>query len=598
MKRKILHKMNNLKLREKVLICFLLCVLIPMITTNGIIIWSAKRSMDKEQEQRLENIVDRLKFEIYSQVNEQLSIADYLNRNVSLQEFLQREYQSPADYYEAYVGLMENQVIQYYYTAQSAYSIVICTGNETITNGTYFVKRKDTENSSWYRAFQKSGRNIYLYSYYEDGTESGGYIGKGRRIVLLQELSHCIEGDIIMLELEYQSMLDSMAMICDEADGYICLGNRILWSTKEKNVSGKDFLNISEYEEKGCSVQKTIELYGQDLTICLTEERLTVTNLLRQNKEIILLLYLVNLILPSLFIYVLYRSLHDRIGLTQEYLERMEKGFYEVISCEKGEDEIGGMIHSYNLMAMRIKELVEVVFKNKEREHELEIAKREAELKALQSQLNPHFIFNALESIRMHSILKKESETARILESFAVLMRKNIEWNRDIIAIEDECDNVRRYLEIQKYRFGDRLDFYLHVQEECKKRFIPKFVIITFVENACVHGIEKSVEGGSITVVVSEDENDLYFEIMDEGSGMEPEELRHLRDLVKHADISYIQGAEKSIGIVNTVVRMHQYYGDQVQIDINSTAREGTEICIQLPKNYREEDFEKAGGHI
>lgn len=596
MKHKILHNMNNLKLRKKVLICFLLCVLIPMITTNGIILWSAKRSMDKEQMQRLENIAVRLEFEFQSYINAQLSIADYLNRNVNLQDFLNTEYESPADYYEAYVDLMENQVIQYYYTAQSAHSIVICTGNDSITNGTYFIKKQDVENSSWYRAYRGSGRNIYLYSYYEDGQESGGYIEKGRRIVLLSDLSYCGEDDMIMLELGYQSILENMEMICDQVDGYLCIGNRILWSTVEKNGINKEFQDISEYQEKGCSLTRTLELYGQDVQLRLTAEQSAIPNLLKQNKEIILLLYMMNLILPSFFVYILYRSLHDRIELTQEYLERIEKGIYEVIPCEEGKDEIGSMIQSYNLMALRTKDLVEVVFKNKEREQALEIAKKEAELKALQSQLNPHFIFNALESIRMHSILKQETETARILESFAVLMRKNIQWNRDIITIEDECDNVRRYLEIQKYRFGDRMDFYLHVQEECKKRFIPKFVIITFVENACVHGIEKSVEGGSITVMVSEDETDLYFEIMDEGSGMEPEELEYLNNLVKQADINYIQGAEKSIGIVNTVVRLHQYYADQVQIDINSTAQEGTEICIRLPKNYEEDDFGKAGG--
>ena len=121
----------------------------------------------------------------------------------------------------------------------------------------------------------------------------------------------------------------------------------------------------------------------------------------------------------------------------------------------------------------------------------------------MQSQLNPHFIFNALESIRMHSILKQETETAKILESFAVLMRKNIQWNQDFVSIEEECDNVRRYLEIQKYRFGERMEFFLYIQPECQKRMIPKFTIITFVENACVHGIEKSVEGGSITVAAA-----------------------------------------------------------------------------------------------
>lgn len=596
MERKLFAKLDDIKFGGKFLILFFVCVVIPMITTNGYIIWSMKAGMDKEQIQRVDSMAQRLEFELTGEIYKQISIADYLDRNVNLQEFLETEYEDASAYYEAYVELMENQVIQYYYTAQSTYSIVICTDNETITNGTYFVHRKSVENSSWYRDFVNSGRNIFLYSYFEDGKESAGYIERGRRIVLIQKLPHCGNDNLIMLEMDYDSLVESMEMVCEGVDGYLCTEDKILLSTRDKNSKYKEFWSLSELLDKGCSLERSMELYGQRIDIFLTAEHLGVFSIIKRQTTSILLLYLANLILPSLFVYILYRSLHDRIELTQEYLGRMEKGVYEVIPFEKGKDEISGMIHRYNLMALRIKELVEVVFKNKEREQGLEIAKREAELKALQSQLNPHFIFNALESIRMHSILKQETETARILESFAILMRKNIQWNKDFVTIEDECDNVRRYLEIQKYRFGDRLEFYLHVQEECKQRLIPKFVIITFVENACVHGIEKSVKGGSVTVVVSEDENDLYFEIMDEGSGMEQEELSYLSNLVEQADIEYIQKAEKSIGIVNTVVRMHQYYGEQVQIDINSTAQEGTEVCIRFPKNYGEDDFEKAGG--
>lgn len=189
----------------------------------------------------------------------------------------------------------------------------------------------------------------------------------------------------------------------------------------------------------------------------------------------------------------------------------------------------------------------------------------------------------------MHSILKKETETARILEDFAILMRKNIQWSRDFVTVAEECDNVSRYLEIQKYRFGERLEFSVSVQKECRDRMILKFIIITFVENACVHGIEESLEGGSITVLVSEDDKKLYLEIMDGGNGMPVEELEELKKRVESADISDIQNAKKSIGILNAVVRMKQHYGSEVQIEINSTIGEGTEVCICLPKEEPEE---------
>lgn len=575
--------MNNIRLKQKMILIFIVCVLVPLFITNSFILWSMKTGMDREQEQKIENIADRLEYGIRDSINKQISIADYLNRSVKLNNFLEREYQDEAAYYDAYFRLMEDDVIHYYYTVQSAHNIVICTDNPTVMNGNYFLRKSDVEGSRWYRAFQESGRQLLLYSYYEDGQESAGYIEKGRHIVIIRRLNYSGENNIIMLDLDYSSMLEQILMECDDIDGYISNADKIIFSTQDTIGYKNNFLPLSEYVEKEYAYGRTLELYGETLDIRLTTDHYSIWQALKSQGLQMLLLYVANLLIPTLVVYIIYRSLHDRVAITQEYLDKVQQGVYEVIPCEQGSDEIGSMLRSYNLMVLTIKELIEVVFKNKERAQSLELSKKQAELNAMQSQLNPHFIFNALESIRMHSIIKQETETARILESFAVLMRKNIQWNSDLVTIEEECDNVRRYLDIQKYRFGSRLEFNLYVQEECRECKIPKFIIITFVENACVHGIENSVEGGSITVMVSGDETYLYIEIMDSGSGMTEEELDALRKRMEEADISYLQNTKKSIGIVNTVLRMRQYYDGNVQVDINSTVSEGTEICIRIP---------------
>ncbi len=576
--------MNNTMLRGKIIILLVVCVFIPLITTNSYILWSVKNRIDKEQSQELKSIADRLEFEMRDRLSKQISVADYLNRNEKLQQFLETEYTDASAYYEAYVQLLEDEVIQYYYTTQSVQNIVICTENETITNGSYFIQQKDVADSSWYQKYADSGKSICFYGFFEDGNTSGGYIDKGRHVVIMQNLHYCGKDNMIMIEADYQDMVDTMRLLCGNAEGYICTEDKVLFSTQEISNEEKVFTDVQMLEKKDYFLHRDMELYGENIQIYVTADRHMITSMLKEETMPMLLLYILNLVLPLGFVYLLYRSFHDRIAVTGEYLERMKEGVYEVLPIDEGKDEIGDMVHSYNLMVVQIKELIEVNFKNKERQQSLEISKKQAELNALQSQLNPHFIFNALESIRMHSILKQEKETAKILENFATLMRKNIQWNQDFITIEEECESVERYLEIQKYRFGDRLEYYLYVQEECKACRIPKFILITFVENACVHGIEKSMEGGSITVMVSEDETHLYFEIMDKGSGMKTEDLEHLRKLIQEADISYIQKTKKSIGIVNAVVRMKQYYGENVQIDISSTEHEGTEISIQLPK--------------
>ena len=158
--------------------------------------------------------------------------------------------------------------------------------------------------------------------------------------------------------------------------------------------------------------------------------------------------------------------------------------------CEDGKDEISSMIRNYNRMVERTNGLIETVYKNKIREQEILVGRKNAELLALHSQINPHFLFNVLESIRMHSILKKENETADMVSKLAVMQRQYVEWGNDSVSIFQEIEFVKAYLALQKYRFGERLNYDIEVDRECENFKIPKITIVTFVENACVHGIE------------------------------------------------------------------------------------------------------------
>lgn len=580
---------NNIRLKQKIAILLIVCVFVPLITTNSFIFWNLKKQSDSEQQKTLENSMNAIVYEFQNAVAEQTSIADYLCRDIRLKNFLGQSYQSASDYYTAYRHLQRADVIQHYYTGQSAYGITVCTDNRTITNGSYFVRSDAVGDADWYQAFKNCGQQVMLYSFYEDGKKSGGYIRKGRHLVWMRKIEGRNTNDFVMMDFNYDRLLKKIQMESNSADCYIYTDDMILFSTTEKNPQKKQMQNWSDSFSKKCKNETELEFYGKKFFFVLTEDRNGLSEVLHSQKYgLLLLLYIMNLLLPCVVLYLFYHSLHDRIALTQHCMDQVKEGTYEVIHCEEGSDEVGSMIRSYNLMIMRIRELIEVVYKNKEKHQTLELSKKQAELNALQSQLNPHFIFNALESIRMHSVLKKEMETAKILENFAVLMRKNIQWSQDFVTVDEECENVRRYLEIQKYRFGDRLEFSLCIQDSARRYYIPRFVLITFVENACVHGIEQSIDGGQITVVASEDGEDLYFEILDSGSGMEEEELEKLQETVSQTDISYIQTAKKSIGIANTVLRLRQYYQDKVQIEISSEIDEGTEICIRMP-NHREQ---------
>ncbi len=576
---------DNLKLREKSIIIVVVSIFIPMILTNIFFFHSIELGSRIQQRAEMNNSIRQIEYDIKNSVQGIISIADYLNRMEGLDKFLKEKYSSNADYYKAYNELMENETIQYYYTAQSTEGITIFTDNPTIVNGTYFINKSAAIRSEWYQALISSGRDYIVCNFYEDGN-TGGYIRKGRHFAVIQKMNYYGGDNLIMLDLDYGQLQKSIKRICGTRDGYFCdrEGNVIVSSEGKEDVQ-KPFRSWKMIEKSGEVLEKDCEIYGDEFKLYIIDKSNTWSEMLGKKKYILFAIYIFDLILPVIVMYIIYNSINKRLAAVGENIEKIKTDCYEEIGLEPSRDELGMIIQSYNLMVARIRELIETVYKNKEREQELLLAKKQAELHALQSQINPHFMFNALESIRMHSLIKDENETAKILENFSILLRETIQWNSDSVTVSQECRNVQRYLEIQKYRFGERLEFSVSVQEECNDVQIPKFSIVTFVENACIHGIERSLMGGNISVVVSKDEGLLYIEIMNSGRGMSEDKLADLKDRIANADIRYIESASRSIGIVNTVIRLKQAYGESLIIDINSSETGGTEVCIVMPVN-------------
>jgi two-component system sensor histidine kinase YesM len=261
-----------------------------------------------------------------------------------------------------------------------------------------------------------------------------------------------------------------------------------------------------------------------------------------------------------------------------ENLKEVEK-----IKRIEGNDEITSLMINYNIMADRLNEMMQTVYVNRIKEQEMDIARQNAELLALQSQINPHFLFNALESIRMHSLIKKEEETAEMVENLALMQRANVDWSSDRVVLEKEMDTVEAYLKLQKYRFGERLKFSLDIAPECRTLMIPKLSIVTFVENAVIHGIESKAEAGWIFVRANSHEDDYVLEIEDTGAGMEePERLRMIA-LMNNASLEMIK-SQKSIGVINACLRLKMMTDNNVRFELESESGIGTTIIIRILK--------------
>ena len=233
-------------------------------------------------------------------------------------------------------------------------------------------------------------------------------------------------------------------------------------------------------------------------------------------------------------------------------------------------------------MAGRINDLIQTVYKDRLKEQEMDIARQKAELLALHSQINPHFLFNALESIRMHSLLKKELETAGMVERLALMERQYVDWGTDSISIHEEIQFVEAYLELQKYRFGNRLSYQIDVEDSCRGYCVPKLTLVTFAENACVHGLENKTAAGWIFVRCYCDEGVLCMEVEDTGHGMSPDLVRDMQENMNNASMQLLK-ENRRVGIMNACLRLRMATGNQACFELESEKGSGTIITIKIP---------------
>ncbi|WP_234124682.1 sensor histidine kinase [Clostridium hydrogenum] len=583
---KNVNVLDNCSIKSKLLIIQIFCVLIPMIVTNSIVYITIKNNEVREQKINMAYTIDRVKYNLEAVLNDCVLVSNHLNNDVAFNNFITKKYSNVLEYYEAYNSLLQNNAIDYYYNSQHVYQVTIYTDNDTITDSNNFiVLTPQIKNSDWYKKFCDNNKQMTIAVYYDNDKMDSPYSGTRRTISIIRKMDSSTNGckNILKIDVDYNVILNEM--LNEKMDGNLYIYNKkyILFSNVESNPRLNQFDTINHIKERAVKVKGSFNFKAanEEWDIAVTENAINPLSNIAEWKKILFGLIIFNLLLPTVIITLVSHSIRYRVGLLGVYLGKVENEEFNTIKCKNGKDEIGKLIRDYNLMVLRIKDLIEVVFKKNAEKQRLELGKKQAELKALQSQVNPHFLFNTLESIRMRSLIKGEDETAGIIENLSILLRKTINWGEDYITIEDEILFVENYLKLQKYRFGDKLSFGFCVMESCKIIKIPKLSILAFVENACVHGIEEVAHDASINITVYKDENNLFIEILDTGGGMEQEKLNLIREKLKNAKMDMLENS-KSIGVFNTYMRLQMYCNNNMKFEIDSKLKEGTKITIQI----------------
>lgn len=353
----------------------------------------------------------------------------------------------------------------------------------------------------------------------------------------------------------------------DNSAAYLGDNYKMLSEGQKGVFGGKQFF-VKEIENSGCYVGKAVP-------------QQTFWTMFREISyvPVVLMLGVLLGILPvMLFVSRVISRPLENLG---DAMQQFQQGDFKHQLKVESNDEVGQVAQCFNHMVSEIEQLIN-------KNYIMVLKKRESELAVLQAKINPHFLYNALDSIYWQAMSADDEETAESIYELSQLFRLVLGNGKEIVTVEAELQLLQRYLEIQKLRFMRQLEYHFDVEPEILQEKIPKLILQPFVENAVIHGMEKQEEACEITISGHLEDRFLKFQVRDTGVGVTEEQLKKIWE--PETNKAYSSQRIGRYAIYNVKERLRLKYGDAFQLKIESKVGKGTQVTLVIPVGKEEED--------
>lgn len=580
----LIQRIKNMSIFTKIAISTIFLVLVCSVSSTSYQLIhftedmkSKDRLLIREAAERIENFVQDKYNMLYNQ-RTLLHSTDYIADSISVTR------SNPADIYQAeHLGQITD------------YLVALCYSDDTIQEAIIFTA--DGENAFSYS--NVSGRKIYLnYDYnslpYIEGfrdsestitaiyDEDPPYITlasqkKASVITFIGKLydmkspTKKIINGYLIINFSPSSIDATYNEIDASSDGEYLVVNRdseVIYSNKPSYVS-KTY-SIDLLQSNDVFYQRSISLSGLQIISAVSDEVLmeNISQMLINSIKITV----ATMLCLILIIAVLHKYYRHRFNQLDHAMVQISQGDFNTKLPVHSHDEIGNLSQRFNTMSDTLDTYIK-------KNYLAETQRKTAELYALQAQINPHFLTNTIESIRMRAVADDNYEVAEMLANLGSLFRWMVQFNQDIVYLDDEIEYINSYLELQKFRFEEKINAYLDVPTEYLYFGIPKFTIQPIVENALTHGIPTSEHPLTVRISFLKKKESLILIVSDNGVGMSEEVLTALRE--------HITGQEPhapfGVALRNVHMRIQLLFGKQFGLSINSELHQGTEVTVTLP---------------
>ena len=284
-------------------------------------------------------------------------------------------------------------------------------------------------------------------------------------------------------------------------------------------------------------------------------------------------------VLVAIFIiHIKLKGLSERMNKIITTMEQVKEGNLDArIDITDDKDELNYIATQFNDMCIDLKKHIEISYLAEMNKKEAELSKKKAEMLSLQSKINPHFLYNTLESIRMKAIVSGNRDVGRMLFLLGNLFRNQLKED-DVITIEKEINYCKEYLELFKFRYDDKFNYYINCDPELLNKKIIKFILQPLAENYTVHGIRREDYDNELNIDILKNNDNIKIVIEDNGIGIDKNKINEINKKIKEKDFT-----GKSIGIANTHERIMLLYGEDYGVKVDEEFENGTRIILNIP---------------
>ena len=318
-----------------------------------------------------------------------------------------------------------------------------------------------------------------------------------------------------------------------------------------------------------------LQLPFSQTVFCLLKSQSTLKDQVMQMQLLCILSALVVLLLSAIFLYWISLRLAGPVETLAETMQEAGRGHLDVRAPVHGQDEIAYLSQAFNDMLERMKDLIERLANEREQ-------KKEAELKALQYQIRPHFIYNMLNAIRFAAMMQGARNIGKLLADFVELLRASTNRHGSFVPLSEEIKTLRHYTDLQEFRLMDTFEVVFELQDEALTCIVPRMILQPLVENSILHGPSEERPVCHIQVTARCEGEELCLSVRDDGQGMTDSCMRALEQGEQTAS-ERAHGGLSGIGVHNVVERLHLYYGEQASLRYRSDGHSFTEATLLLP---------------